>query len=108
VTDAHKPVRQDVQQEAANELVGVQSHRAQLIGIAVVPPTEGDFVVVDVQQPMVRDRHSMSVAAEVVEHLCGAAERSLGIDDPIDRANGVQKAIKRTAIRQVLESSVKL
>ena len=56
---------------------------------------------------MVRDRHSMSVAAEVVEHLFGAAERSLGIDDPFDRAKNVQKAIERTAIRQVLESSVK-
>jgi hypothetical protein len=50
VTDALKTVRQDVEQEAANEFVGLQSHCLLLVVVAVIFPTECDLAVVDVEQ----------------------------------------------------------
>ena len=46
-------IRQDVDQEAANELVGRQRHRAVMAGMAIVFPAEADLAVVDGQQAAV-------------------------------------------------------
>jgi len=49
VPDAVEPARQDVGQEAANELVGGQGHDALLFGAgaAIVLVAEGDLIAVE-------------------------------------------------------------
>ena len=48
-----------------------------------VAPTKGDLAAVERDQSVVGDGHAMSVAAEIAEHVLGAAERGFGVDDPI-------------------------
>ena len=50
---------------------------------AIILPAEADAVVA-VEKPAIGDGDAMGVAAEVVEDLCGTAERALGVDDPFD------------------------
>ena len=79
---------QDMQQEAAHELLGAERHRlvARLALGAVVLPAEGDAALVECEQAAVGDGHAVRVAGQIGEHRRGSGERALGIDDPLARA----------------------
>ena len=47
-----------------------------------VTPAKGDLLVDQGNESMVGDGHAMSVKAEIVEHILGAAEGWLRVDDP--------------------------
>ena len=47
MADAHETVRQDVDQEAANKLVGLQGHRLFSVAIFSISVAQGDFSVFD-------------------------------------------------------------
>jgi hypothetical protein len=51
--------------------------------MGIVSPAEGDAIVFEGHETMVGDGDAMSVAGQVVENLLGAAERWLGVDDPV-------------------------
>src|ERR1700761_6831985 len=72
-----------MQQEAADELIGVERHQLGFFGLSIVFPAKLHLCVVDVDQATVGDRHPMGIAAEIVEHLLRAAEGSLRIDNPL-------------------------
>jgi hypothetical protein len=61
VTDAVKALRQDVHQEAADELVGIERHHAVSLGTieAVILPLEGDTVAIERDQAAVGDGDAM-------------------------------------------------
>ena len=82
--NAVKAVRQDMQQEAAHELVGVERHDllALRTAAAIVLVAEGNARLVEGDQAAVRDRDPMRVEREISEHRFGAGERGLGIDHP--------------------------
>ena len=48
-----------------------------------VPPAEGDLPLRKRDQTMVGDGHAMGVAAQILEHIFGAAEGRFGVDDPV-------------------------
>lgn len=75
---------QDVEQKAADEFAGGERRRLRsLRGIGtVVLVGEADAAILDVEQPVIGNRHAMSVATDVVEDLLWAAEWPLGVDDP--------------------------
>lgn len=84
VADAVEPARQAVQQEAADELVGAERHdllpvwgRATIILVA-----ERYAILVEGDEPTVRDRDPVGVAREIGEHGLGPGERRLGIYHP--------------------------
>ena len=83
MTDAVKAVGEDMQQKAADELVGREAHDPTAPLAAIVLVGESDIVVAGCDQPRIGDRGTVSVAREIGEHLLGAAERRLGVDDPI-------------------------
>src|SRR5512137_221703 len=83
MADAVKAVREDMQQKAANELVGREAHDPTAPLAAIVLVRESDVVVAGCDQPRIGDRCAVSVAREIGEHLLGTAERRLGVDDPI-------------------------
>lgn len=64
VTDAVEALWQNVEQEAADELVGGQRH--DLLAVSATPAviliTEGDAGLVEAKEPAVRDRHTVGVA----------------------------------------------
>src|ERR1700760_3047609 len=71
-----------MQQETADELVGVERHELGFLGSSIIFPAELHLRVVDVDQAAVGDRHPMGVAAKIAEHLLRAAQGSLRVDDP--------------------------
>src|SRR5437667_12774118 len=85
VADAMEAVRQNVEQEAADELVGAKGHHLLLVVVAIILPAEADLALRKTDQAAVGDGDAMGIAAEIIEHLLGSAERSLGVDDPCDR-----------------------
>jgi hypothetical protein len=80
VTDAMKARGQNVQQEAAHELLGRQAHRfeASVSVFAIVLPAERDAAIIQRQKPRVGDRDSMGVAGKIGENLFRSCERTLG------------------------------
>ena len=90
VADAAETVRHGVPQEAADELVRLQRHDLGLAAVAVVLPSEADLSVIEPNQAAVGDGDAMGVAAEIAEHLLGAGERRLGVDDPVDAGQVIE------------------
>jgi len=83
VSDANQPLGQDVDEEAAQELMGGNGHNLLLAAVGVVSPAERDTIVFESHEAMVGDGDAVGVAGQVVEHMLGAAEGRLGVNDPV-------------------------
>ena len=66
--DLHKPFGQDMKQEAPDKFHGGQRHDFFFSAIGVIPPFECDLSVPDVQDPVVRNGHPVSIPPEVMDH----------------------------------------
>lgn len=88
VSDAREPVGQSVDEKTADELAGSQCHHARFFpaGVAIVLPLESDRVLLMSQQPLIGDRDTVSIAAEISEYLLRAAEGRFGVDHPFGLA----------------------
>src|SRR6266568_5056889 len=88
VADAMEAAGQDVDQEAADELVDGERHHLGLVAAvgAVVLPPEGHAGVVEGDEPAVRDGDAVGVERKIGQHRLGTAERSLAVDDPFELA----------------------
>lgn len=71
--------------------------------MGIVPPAEGDLVMLESQQTVVRDGHAMGVAGEITQHMVGAAERWLGIDHPVLTEQGTQEGTECLFLLERLE-----
>src|SRR5271157_343806 len=80
--DAVKAAWQDMEQEAADELVRCERHDTLPLGTiaAIVLVAEGDAGLVERDQAPVGDGDPVGVVREIGEHSLGAGERRLGID----------------------------
>ena len=105
VAHAVEPIGEHVKKKAPDEFVGSQTHDllALMPMVTIVFPSEGDMIVVDVNDTAVGDGDPMGVATEIGEHLVGPAERRLAIDDPIDAACPGQMAIEYGRVVKVSE-----
>jgi len=83
VADAHKTARQQVEEEAAQELCDRQSHEPLPVAVSGVSPAEGDVTIGESHQPVVGDGDAVSVGAEIAQHMFWPAERPFGVDDPV-------------------------
>src|SRR6266404_3802786 len=104
VTDALQSLRQDVQQEAADELVGLEGHGLSGAVVAVVLPAESDFPVLDLQETIVRDRDAMSIAADVVKDLFWSGKGCFGVDHPFLVSQRIEIAPEGITLTQLLQS----
>src|SRR5258707_15402268 len=77
-----------MKKEAANELVGPELHDLCRAVLAIVLPAEGDMIVVECHELAIGDCNAMGVAAEIDQDLCGSAEGTLGVDNPVDALHG--------------------
>ncbi len=83
MTDTNEALGEQMEEEAAQELIEREGHQLRLIVVSRVPPTEGDLAIGRRHQSMVGDGDAMGVAAEILEHIVGAAEGRFGVDDPV-------------------------
>lgn len=81
--DAHEAFGQHVQEEAAQELGGVERHDARPAAVGIIAPAEADLPAIEGGEAMVADGHAVGVAAEIAQHLLGSAEGRLGVDKPL-------------------------
>ena len=83
MTDAHEAIRQDVQQEAADKLLGIESEGLFSISIFSVAIAQSDLTVLDFNDAVIGQRDAVGVAAEVIKHGLWGAKRLLRIDYPV-------------------------
>ena len=83
VADADEAWWEQVQQEAAQELVDRQAHDALLVAVRGVAPAEADLAVGESDQPAVGDADAVSVGAEIAQRMFRSTEGTLGVDDPV-------------------------
>ena len=88
----------DVEQEAANEFLGVERHQFTPILVFSIAVSEGDFTVVDRADAIIGKRHAVGVATEVIEDMGGRARRFFGIDHPRFFSQSLQEPIKTSSI----------
>ena len=100
VADAHEALGDDVQQEAAEELVGREVHDLHAIGIGVVAPAKADATLGEGEQALVGDGDAVGVAAEVGEHVLGAGEGGFAVDDPGLLAQVVEPGVEGRGVRE--------
>src|ERR1700731_3008879 len=80
-----KPLWQNVEQEAPDELVGAERHCAvpRLSVAAVILVAEGHAALVENTGPAVRGGDAMGVAGKIGKHCFWPGEGRLGVDEPI-------------------------
>jgi len=95
VSDAVEAFGQDVDQEAADELIDIKGHGLMANGVgAIVLVPEGDTTPVIGDEAGVGEGDAVGIAAEVLEYGFGAGERWLDMDVPIEVAQGCQVGCK--------------
>ena len=72
-----------MEQEAAQELLDRQGHEPLLVAMRGIAPAKGDVAVGESNQSAVGDSDTMSVCAEITQHMFRSAEGPLGVDDPV-------------------------
>src|SRR5271170_2229015 len=83
VADANQATGQNVQQEAAQELMSGNGHNLLLAAVGIVAPAKRDAIVLKGYKAMVGNGDAMGIACQVVENMFGTAERWLGVDHPV-------------------------
>ena len=106
--DAHEAFREDVQQEAAQELIERQSHQLLFVVVSGITPTERDLAFSKGDEAMVGDGHAMGVAAQIVEHMFVAAERSFGVHHPVLSEQRSQPRGEGLWLSERLQTSVEI
>ncbi len=96
VTDAVLALGQHVDEEAPDELMGRERHGLVAAGPVdpVVLDPEGDAVGTGPDQAAVGDGDAVGIAAELGEHRLWSGEGFLGVDHPLDPAQGFEKGVE--------------
>ena len=77
MADADQTLRQDVKKKSAQELICRNGHDLLLAAVSIVPPAEGDAMVLKGHETMVGDGDAMGVAGQVVGDMFGTANGGL-------------------------------
>lgn len=94
VPNADEALGDDVEEEAADELLGRQRHDFHAVTVAVIFPAKPHGPVLEIDEALVGEGHPVGVAPEGLEHLLGAGEGGLGVDHPVLRAERGQPHVE--------------
>ena len=72
-----------MQEEAAQKLLRCHCHQLLFAAVRVILPAERDLAIGEVNNPMIGDGDAMRVAGQVMKNVLRAAERRLGVHDPV-------------------------
>src|SRR5260370_25767016 len=105
VTDAMEAGWEGVEQEAAHELAGVETHdlAPMTAVLAIVLPVETDMGRVKIEQTAVGDRDAMRIAREIGQDLLRTGEGLFGIDDPFALAQRRGASRPRVGVFELAE-----
>jgi hypothetical protein len=68
VADAHKPVRQDVEEKAADKLIGIENRGLFSVAVFAITVAQSDLALIDGEDTVVGKRHAVSIATQVIEN----------------------------------------
>lgn len=96
-----------MQEKPAYEFHDWQAHEPLLVLVCGVTPTEGDAALCQRDQPVIGNRHSMRVAAQIAQRVFGPAERALGINHPIGAEQRTEPCGERLGCLEMNKVTVK-
>ena len=96
-----------MKQKAAQESLCRQRQLFLHVSMRTVSPCEGNFSVLERNQAMVGNGHSMGVASEIFENLFRPAEWAFAVNHPIVAIEVMNEGMKCLRIRKMLQFSVK-
>ena len=96
-------LREHVEAEAAEEFLSAERHQSDPTPVPVVLPPKRHLVLGHGDEPMVGDRDAVGVPREIVQHVTGAAEWGLGVDDPVVAEEGAKPGSKGALVDELLE-----
>src|SRR5450631_2472091 len=101
VTDTIEPIRQNMKQEAANELASGERHGLALCLslLAVVLPAKADMLIGEFDEPAIADGNTVGIAREIGQHLLWPSARALGKYHPVALTKRRETGHERRAIR---------
>jgi hypothetical protein len=99
---------EQVEEEAAQELIGGQRHESLPVAVSGVAPAEGDVAVFEDDESVVGNGDSMGVGAEIAQGVLWSSEGAFGVDHPVVTEQGSQPGTKRTWFSQVAQAAVEL
>lgn len=76
-------VRQYMQKESSDELIGLKCHHLLLIAIGIITPSEGNIFVFSFNDTVVADGDPVSISAEILQDAINSVERRLAVNDPL-------------------------
>ena len=94
VAQPGKAAREHVQEEASDELAGVEAHHLELVAAGVVAPSETHLLGVEVDEAVVGDGALVGVAPEVGEDIGGAGKRRFSILPIISNSRCATRTIR--------------
>src|SRR5271167_4663473 len=103
VADAVQALGQDVDEEAADELVYCERHRLVAIGAfePIVLVFEADSVFVEREQPAVGDGDAVGVAGQIRQYRLGSGEGPFAVDVPSGLAQRRQQGGEGSALGEM-------
>lgn len=102
VANAMEATWQDMEQEAADELVVGEDHDLlPVVAVtAVILVVQGDPVLVEADEAAVRDGDPVGVAGQIGEHRFRSGEGRFSVDDPAFAADRLEMTQKDPAVRE--------
>lgn len=94
VADLHETCRQRMEQEATDELDGVEPHHAAAVVVPGVAPAKAHLSVFEAEQPSVGDGDAMGISSQIFQHMSRSAEGRLRVDDPVFSAQASEQRVK--------------
>ena len=91
VANLLEPSGQHMHQEAADEFLMSESHLLAGITVTVVLVPESDCVIGHIRDAAIRDRNTMSVAAEIADGIAKTIESLLDVRTPVSAVQAISK-----------------
>ena len=107
IANAYKALWKQMKQKAAQEFLCGQWHLFLHVSMRPVSPGECNFSILERNQAMVGNGHSVSVAAEIFENLLRPAEWPFAVNHPLVVVEVTNEGMKCLRIRKMFQLAVK-
>ena len=107
VSDPDITIRQDMEEEPSDKLIGFESHDLLFVTIGVIPPANGDFFVSETYNAVIAESDPVGVSAQVLKNAVDSCKGRLAIDDPFLVIEPSSKDLKASGIVKMADTSGK-